>query len=1438
MTLILYVDDEPALLELGKRYLERSRNFTVDTAVSAAEAITKLQSRSYDGIISDYQMPEMDGIAFLKYVRAHYEYLPFILFTGRGREEVVIDALNNGADFYVQKGGDPTSQFAELEHKVTVAVVKTRTECQLEESQQRMEDMVNFLPDAIFAIDCQGTVIIWNRSMEELTGIKRQDILGKGNYEYAIPFYGERSPVLIDLVLKEDKETEKKYPRIVKRDDTLISENFIPVLKEGEGAYVSFTAAPLYDRKGHAAGAIESIRDITELRWMESELRNSEEQYRTLFDNTGTATVLIEENTVICLANREFERLSGYPKEEIEGKMRWTEFVVKDDLERMLAQHRLRRERKEAALKHYEFRVVTKSGEIRTIFLSIDMIPGTKRSVASLMDITERKRAEEALTKSQIQLAEAMDLANLVNWEFDVASGIFTFNDRFYALYGTTAEREGGYQMPAEVYAREFVHPDEVSVVADEVQNAITATDPNYTTHIEHRIICRDGEIRHITVQFGITKDADGRTVKTHGANQDITERKRAEEELLRKNTELHAAYEQLAATEEELWQNYDELSQKEQALCESEEKYRTIFKNAGDAIAIHDLEGHFVEVNDVICRRFGYTRDEMLQMNVGDVNVPDHARNVGEKIHELTKKGHIIFETVHIARDGRQIPAEVSAVLFHLGKKPLVMSIARDITERKQAEEQLRQFAEELDQIFQTAADGMRVVDRDFNVLRMNGTFLKLAGIRREDASGRKCYEVFPGPRCHTPGCPLTRILSGEAQVSDEIEKERRDGSRVPCIVTATPFRHPDGELIGIVEDFKDITERKRAEEILQESEERYRDLFENAKDLIQMVAPDGRILYVNPAWRETLGYSEKEIAGLSAFDIIHPDKVEHSREVFRRVMSGEDVGVIETTLVSKDGREIIVERSCTSKFVNGESVYCRCISHDITKQKRAEEMLIKKHEDLEAACEEITATEEELRQNYDELSKKEHELRESERKYRDLVELLPQTVFELDERGIIISANHIALKSFGYTQEDLDRGLNGFDVIAPGDRDRARKNMQRALNGELLGGIEYTAMRKDGSTFPVIIYANAILHQNTPVGVRGVLVDITELKHAEEELQKKQREMAAVLKGLRGVVVEYLDPSLTILWANEEMAKEFGISPGEVRGEHCYEVIQNRKERCPDCPACMSAKVRDIADREVTLPDGRVFLVRCNPVMDEKGSVAGVVHAMINITERKQMEDSLALASKNLNLLSGITRHDILNQVMVILGYVALAREEAGDPAMEESLREIESATKTIRSQIEFTRVYQDIGSHEPQWQEIDEIIPRADVPGGITLDADLSGILVYADPMLPKVFFNLLDNTVKHGERVTRITVSQDQRENGMVIVWEDDGAGVVTSEKNRIFECDVGKNTGLGLFLIREILLITGITITETGEPGKGARFEITVPKGAYRFGGAR
>lgn len=235
-----------------------------------------------------------------------------------------------------------------------------------------------------------------------------------------------------------------------------------------------------------------------------------------------------------------------------------------------------------------------------------------------------------------------------------------------------------------------------------------------------------------------------------------------------------------------------------------------------------------------------------------------------------------------------------------------------------------------------------------------------------------------------------------------------------------------------------------------------------------------------------------------------------------------------------------------------------------------------------------------------------------------------------------------------------------------------------------------------------------------------------------------------------------------------------------------------------------------------------------------DTKGDVLGVEGILHDITDRKKAEDSLRQANRQLSLLSGITRHDILNKVTVILGYLILAETRSTDPVMGDYFRKLESATMAIKSQIEFTRVYQDLGTIEPQWQDLDKILPRFSVPPDITLMVDVQGILVYADPMLEKVFFNLLDNSVRHGRHVTEIKVSSSQSDEGLKIVWEDNGVGVAAEEKEKIFERGFGKNTGLGLFLVRDILSLTGINIKETGSEGQGARFEIFIPPGVFRF----
>jgi len=223
-------------------------------------------------------------------------------------------------------------------------------------------------------------------------------------------------------------------------------------------------------------------------------------------------------------------------------------------------------------------------------------------------------------------------------------------------------------------------------------------------------------------------------------------------------------------------------------------------------------------------------------------------------------------------------------------------------------------------------------------------------------------------------------------------------------------------------------------------------------------------------------------------------------------------------------------------------------------------------------------------------------------------------------------------------------------------------------------------------------------------------------------------------------------------------------------------------------------------------------------------------------SIAELTRMSDALQLANKKLNLLSNITRHDTLNQLTALAGYIELAQMHATDATMLEYIKKECKAVDTIRQQMIFTREYQDIGVQAPLWQNVQEIIERASVTasmGKIKIVTDLGGIEIFADPLLEKVFFNLLENVKNHGKCVTQLEIVTRESDDGLVITCEDDGDGVPEDEKENIFNRKFYKNTGFGLFLSREILAITAIQIRETGETGKGARFEIIVPKEKFR-----
>ncbi|MEI7434512.1 MAG: PAS domain S-box protein [Methanomicrobiales archaeon] len=261
-----------------------------------------------------------------------------------------------------------------------------------------------------------------------------------------------------------------------------------------------------------------------------------------------------------------------------------------------------------------------------------------------------------------------------------------------------------------------------------------------------------------------------------------------------------------------------------------------------------------------------------------------------------------------------------------------------------------------------------------------------------------------------------------------------------------------------------------------------------------------------------------------------------------------------------------------------------------------------------------------------------------------------------------------------------------------------------------------------------------------------------------------------------------------------------------------------------------------------EMIRSDGRIMWTYATGSVrrDNKGKVIGL-HGMVqDISEIKQAEEAFRLANKKLNILTGITRHDINNQLLVIDGFVKLLQKQVPDPKLEDYFNRISVGSDRISAMIRFTKEYEEVGVNTPVWQEVHKLVETAgkEVPlGNVKVKNDIpGGSEVFADPLIIKVFYNLMDNAMRYGEKITTIEFALEKRENDYILVCEDDGSGIPVDDKEKIFEKGYGKNTGLGLFLSREILAITGITISETGEVGKGARFEMAVPNLAWRMSG--
>lgn len=697
---ILYVNANLEFLTLGKSFLEQYPEYSVDIINNSLTALEMIQSQKYDVVVSGYQMPVMNGIDLLKEIKKDNKAIPFIIFTGHGREDVVIDALNNGASYYIPQKGDLQVEFHELESHIRHIAELKIAEIKIQDQMRREQDIINFLPDATFAIDTHGRVIAWNRAMEEISGVLSQDIVGKGNYEYAIPFYHKRRPILIDFVLNESPDIDNYYPSVLKNGKILSAEEGGLLLFKEKTVYVWFTAAPLYDSHGSVTGAIESIRDIT-----------------------------------------------------------------------------------------------------------------------------ERKKSENIIRITNERLQIAQKIGQVGNWEFDVATGTIWASEEACKIFEIIRPKDGIISLEyveSKIPDRERVHQALVDLVVD-----------NLEYNLEYAIFAKDStptKIIHSVARAD--RDQNGNPVKLYGVIQDITNRKKVENEILRKNEELQAAIEEITATEEELRVHLDLLTLKEQQVRESEEQFQALFMNMTEGVAVHDLiydsEGKptdylIKKVNPAFDLHLGISQENLIgktgreAYGVQDPPYLDIYAQVAESgVPE-------IFETYYPPLDKH------FAISVYCPTKGSFATVFKDISEQKRSEqvlaqqynllkkteEDLRQTKTYLENLISIANVPIIVWDSTFRITRMNNAFGILIGRSADEVIGKPFHTLF-APELVDLCIHLFQSSLKEARGSStEIPVLHRDGSLRTILWNASTLFAQDGVTpIATIAQGRDVTEERRLEE------------------------------------------------------------------------------------------------------------------------------------------------------------------------------------------------------------------------------------------------------------------------------------------------------------------------------------------------------------------------------------------------------------------------------------------------------------------------------------------------------------------------------------------------------------------------------------------------------------------------------------------------
>ncbi len=695
------------------------------------------------------------------------------------------------------------------------------------------------------------------------------------------------------------------------------------------------------------------------------------------------------------------------------------------------------------------------------------------------------------------------------------------------------------------------------------------------------------------------------------------------------------------------------------------------------------------------------------------------------------------------------------------------------------------------------------------------------LYGYTSREMVGTSIFRLIPPELHEEQRLLLNKIVTGEVVERVETERVTEDGTHIQVSLSLSPILNTMGEIGGISDSSHDITERQRFQNEIFTAKDRWERTFNAVPDMIAIIDDTFHIVQVNTAMADRLGVSPEDAVGLPCYEVVHHTKSPPPvcpHQLLLRDNQSHSTDIHEEHL-NRDFFLTVSPVRDPSGAVLG-SVH---ILRDISERKRVE-----------------------------------NRVRESEEKFREIFNSANDGIHlhEMREDGLpgkFFDVNEVACRMLQYSKEEL---LEMSPVDLTPDHhsyplDQIGKEIQ--TTGSAIFETEYR--RKDCVIVPVEVNVRVVVIQGKSM-VLSIVRDLTRRKWIEEALRESEMKYRTLfdnmLEGFAYCRMIYDTGGTPVDWVYLDVNQTFVQLTGlhEIKGRRVLEAIPDIRELTPELfDTCGRVAATGVSEAfEIDFKPLNKWL-RVSVFSPENGYFAAVFE---DITEGKYLEyemvyheqeliqfsKALGVANKKLTLLSGITRHDINNQLTALMGYLSILEDMPPGPSHDEYFRKAGTAAERISDMIRFTKEYEGIGVVDPIWQACRTLVDTAaqEAPlGTVVLKNDLPADLeVFADPLIVKVIYNLMDNAVRYGGKITTIRLSARDRDGAMILVCEDDGNGIPAEEKTRIFERGVGKNTGMGLFLSTEILSISGITIAETGEPGTGARFEITVPQGMYRF----